>query len=136
MRRWLQIWRDYRQKRDRLGARGERAAAKTLRKAGYKIVGRNVRTRLGEIDLIVRRGRERVLVIVEVKTTTSEDPPPEVHVDRHKQRKLSALAGQLVRTHQLEDHVVRFDVVGVVWPEGAKKPVRVTHHVNAFESML
>lgn len=49
-----------------LGARGERAAAKALRRAGYRILARNLRTPRGEVDLLARDGP--VLVIVEVKT--------------------------------------------------------------------
>ena len=45
---------------------GEAAAARTLERAGVRIVARNARTRYGEIDLI---GRDRRgWVFVEVKT--------------------------------------------------------------------
>ena len=117
-----------------LGARGERAAARYLRRAGYKILARNLRNRFGEIDLVVQPRRERTVVIVEVKAGTRDNPPPEAHVNRAKQAKLTALAGQLVRRYGLEDRPVRFDVVGVVWPEGASKPTRVTHHPGAFQA--
>jgi putative endonuclease len=42
--------------RIRLGKLGERAAARHLERAGYRIVERNYRTREGEIDLIARNG--------------------------------------------------------------------------------
>lgn len=117
-----------------LGARGEREAGRYLRKQGHRVLARNLRTRLGEMDLITEDRKSGHVVIVEVKTTVSEDPPPEVHVDGRKQRKLTALAGQLVRRYHLENRGVRFDVVAVVWPAGAKKPTRLTHHINAFEA--
>ncbi|MCE9648128.1 MAG: YraN family protein [Parvibaculum sp.] len=47
------------------GLRAETLAALLLRLKLYRIVGRRVKTRLGEIDLIARRGR--TLVFVEVK---------------------------------------------------------------------
>ena len=50
---------------DRRGHRAETMAAWWLRLHGYRIVARRVRTRVGEIDLIARRGK--VLAFVEVK---------------------------------------------------------------------
>ena len=119
-----------------LGERGERAAARLLRRSGYRILARNLRNRLGEIDIVAEDRRDRSIVIVEVKATASDDPPPEAHVNRDKQRKLTALAHQIVRQYHLEDRPVRFDVIGVVWCEGADKPARITHHENAFEAQF
>ncbi len=117
-----------------LGERGERAAAKLLRRTGHRVLARNLRRRLGEIDILAAERGSRAVLVVEVKTTVSDDPPPEVHVDAPKQRKLTALAGHIVREFKLEDRPIRFDVVAVVWPEGAAKPTRITHHRAAFEA--
>jgi Holliday junction resolvase-like predicted endonuclease len=57
-----------------------------------------------------------------------------VHVDARKQRKLTALAMELVRRRRWADRAVRFDVVAVVWPQCAKQPTRITHHTGAFEA--
>jgi putative endonuclease len=119
--------------RKALGPRAERAAARYLRHAGYRIRARNLRNRLGEIDIVVEQ-RDGTIVIVEVKAAARENPPPEVHVNRAKQRKLTALAHQLVRRYRLHDRTIRFDVVAVVWPEGERAPTRLTHHANAFEA--
>jgi putative endonuclease len=56
---------------ERRGKRGEGWAAWYLRLKGYRIVGRRVRTPLGEIDIIARRGR--VTAFVEVKSRSSLD---------------------------------------------------------------
>jgi putative endonuclease len=136
MRRWLQLLMRRRGRPMSLGQRGEQAAATHLRRAGYRILAANLRNRFGEIDLLAEHKPTRAIVIVEVKTTRSEDPPPEVHVNHHKQRKLAALAAQLVKRYRLEDRPVRFDVVGIVWPDGEKHPSRLTHHEAAFESTL
>lgn len=53
------------------GLRAESMAAILLRLKGYRIVGRRVRTRVGEVDLIARRGS--VLAFVEVKARTDTD---------------------------------------------------------------
>ncbi len=124
-------------KRDRrLGPRAERAAAQYLKKRGYRLMGRNLRNRFGEVDLLVEDPADRTVVIVEVKAAASEDPPPEVHLDAAKRRKLSGLATQLARRYRLVDRLIRFDLVAVVWPEGAAVPSRLTHHRGAFESTL
>lgn len=49
----------------RFGLRAEALAAGALRLKGYRIEGRRVRTPVGEIDIVARRGP--VLAIVEVK---------------------------------------------------------------------
>ena len=115
-----------------LGRRGERLAARHLKRQGYRILGRNLRSRLGEIDLAALAPDGRTLVIVEVKAGRGRGPRPEVHVNGRKQRKLVALAVDLVRRHGLTDRPVRFDIVAVDWPHG--QPPTVRHHIGAFQS--
>ena len=55
-----------------LGRRGEAAAARFLRRRGYKIIARHERLRGGELDLVAV-DRDRTLVFVEVKTRESRD---------------------------------------------------------------
>ncbi|WP_144864745.1 YraN family protein, partial [Mesorhizobium sp. J18] len=57
--------RERRRRAYRKGHRGEWLAALALMVKGYRIVARRYRTKLGEIDLIARRGD--LIVIVEVK---------------------------------------------------------------------
>jgi putative endonuclease len=127
LRERLERWR-----RPPLAQRGERAAERHLRRAGYRILARNLRCRLGEIDLLAEDRANRQIVIVEVKTSRAESPPPEVRVNHAKQRKLTALADHLVRRHRLQDRAVRFDVVAVVWPDGQRRPAEIRHHPAAF----
>ena len=117
-----------------LGPRAESAAARHLRRQGYRILARNLRNRLGEIDILAEDRATRCIAIVEVKAATSESPGPEMHVNPAKRRKLTALANRLVQRYRLHDRTIRFDVIGIVWPPEAKKPTRLTHHVNAFEA--
>jgi putative endonuclease len=117
------------------GREGERLAALLLRRGGYRILGRNLRNRFGEIDLVALAPDRRTLVIVEVKSREGADGalPPELHVTPAKQRKLAALALQLVRQFHLGDRPVRFDVIGVDLRPGDTPLMR--HHVAAFESV-
>ncbi len=97
-----------------LGDRGEDLAAAFLKKQGYKILERNYRTPLGEIDLIARhRG---ALVIIEVKTRTSERFGPGQDAVHHgKQARLRKLADYYLKQKRLGEVPVRFDVVGILW---------------------
>jgi putative endonuclease len=105
-----------------LGRRGEQLATAHLRRIGYEVIARNVRTRYGEIDLIVRD--RHALVFVEVKTRLighAQSAP------RPDQRPLAGLgAGQRTRLRRLaaawlaEERSrpfvasIRFDAVGIV----------------------
>ena len=127
--RWRVAWRRYRS----LGQRGERAAARFLRRAGYRIVGRRDRGRLGEIDLVAIDGR--TIVFVEVKTRRSHDTGhPAEAVGLEKQRRLTRLALAYLKRHDLLEYPARFDVVAVTWPSGARRP-RIEHFRNAFEAV-
>jgi putative endonuclease len=54
---------------DQRGRQGERIAAWWLRLKGWQIVGRRMRTRAGEVDIVARRGA--MLAFVEVKARAS-----------------------------------------------------------------
>lgn len=113
-----------------VGDRGERAAARFLRRQGFKIVARQYTNRLGEIDLIARDGGQ--LVFVEVKTRQSESAGHPVEaVTRSKQEKLTRVALAYLKRNGLLETPARFDVVAVAWNEGEKRP-RIDHYRNAF----
>lgn len=126
---WLgRLWRQ-----GSLGARGEAAAARHLRKKGHQIVARGQRNELGEIDLISVDGR--TVVFVEVKTRAAHEAGhPADAVDRHKQRRLSRLATSYLKHRGLLDYPARFDVVAVTWPTGARTPI-IEHYESAFEAL-
>lgn len=115
-----------------LGQRGERAAARYLRRKRYRILARGHRFRLGELDLVALDGR--TIVFVEVKTRESaEAGHPSEAVDRHKQRKLTQMALSFLKRHELLEYPARFDVVAITWPPGQRRPT-IEHFPNAFEA--
>lgn len=75
------------------GKRGEDLAAEFLKKKKYKIIERNTRTKVGEIDLIARDPRG-IMVFVEVKalSVNTDGLAPEDHMTRRKIIKVRALA--------------------------------------------
>ena len=114
-----------------LGERGEKAAAKFLRKLGYTIVARGARDKAGELDIVAVDGR--TIVFVEVKTRTSDVAGhPLEAVDEDKQRRLTRLALRYLKRHDLLEYRWRFDVIAITWPDNQRRPV-IEHIVNAFE---
>lgn len=113
-----------------VGQLGEAAAARFLESRGFRILARNLRSRLGEIDLIARDGG--TLVFVEVKARRGPaSEPPQVSVDGRKRSRLARLALDYLAREWLRDLACRFDVVAVTLdPEGG--PPRVEHFPGAF----
>lgn len=113
-----------------LGDRGEREAARFLRRKGLRVLLRGYRTDLGEIDLIARDGE--VVVFVEVKSRRQGAPAEAVTPE--KQRRLTLAALHFLKKHDLLEHPCRFDVVAIVWPEG-RRPSSIEHLTHAFEAV-
>lgn len=113
-----------------LGERGENVAAKFLTDAGYKILQRNFRCKLGEIDLVARQGK--VLVFVEVKTRTEETVRPEDQVHADKQHQITKASTMYLSRFGNPQPPARFDVIAILWPEG--RPPIIRHHENAFDA--
>ncbi|NIP84559.1 MAG: YraN family protein [Planctomycetales bacterium] len=130
-------WLPWRRRTQTLGERGEAAAARLLKRLGYKIVGRGQRDGTGELDIVAVDLRDRrgpTVVFVEVKTRGSHlAGHPAEAVDEEKQRRLSRLALGYLKRHGLLEYPARFDVVAVTWPAGQKKP-RLEHFPHAFEA--
>lgn len=99
-----------RKKRDPLGDRGENVAARHLQRLGYKIIARNYRTPVGEIDIIARRGR--VVAYVEVKHRPDAATALGAVSDTARRRIIRAAEWYGARLRD-PDLVQRFDVVAV-----------------------
>ena len=97
-----------------LGRLGEQRAVWFYRLRGWSILGRNVRSRTGEIDIIVRRGK--ILAFVEVKTRqTLSAGEGWASVDARKQTRLYDLANRYVAHHRLGNLTIRFDIISAFW---------------------
>jgi putative endonuclease len=103
------------QKRSRknLGDSGERVAAMFLEQRGYKIVERNYRTRLGELDLIAEDADGLAFVEVRTRRGTAVGAPEESLTPRKRVR-LFAVAQQFLQANsQYEDYPWRVDLVAI-----------------------
>ena len=116
--------------RKQLGARGEVLAAEYLTGLGYRVLGRNHRTPLGELDLVVQDGPE--VVFVEVKTRVGgQQVAPEASVGASKAARLARLAEAYLADRGREDAMWRIDVVAVLL-DRAGDVVRLDHLRNAI----
>lgn len=102
----------------------EHLAADHLRRAGYRIVARNVRAGREEIDLVVRR--EDVVAFVEVKGRSGLDHGhPLGAIDHRKRARIARVARDWIRRHGRRGDTYRFDAVAVTrGPTGWR-----AHHV-------
>ena len=104
---------------ERRGRRGELVATLLLLAKGYRILGRRVRTRVGEIDLIARSPRG-ILCFVEVKTRNAMRNAQEALLPRQEARIARAAELYLAQWRGLRPSGVRFDTItisGTRWPK-------------------
>ena len=112
-----------------LGKSGEEAAVNFLKNNGYRILARNYKTKLGEIDIIARD--KDTLCFIEVKTRHSDRYGlPAEAVSLPKQRQIAKAALFFLKERNLLEKKARFDVVSVLYSEGAAKTDLIK---NAFE---
>jgi len=114
--------------RKEIGRQGEDEAVRFLERHGYRILDRNYRSRLGEIDIVCEN--RNATVFVEVKSRTSgEFALPLASVGPKKQSKLRRLAEEYVISHRRESSEIRFDVLSIVLGEGRPE---IEHIPGAF----
>ncbi len=112
-----------------LGAWGEDQAVEYLRQQGMKIIERNFRTPVGEIDIIARH--KSVLLFVEVKTRRSNAfGTPQEAVGQRKQRQLIRTAHWYFQNHKNIKLQPRFDVVAILCQSDGT--ALITHLPDAF----
>lgn len=111
-----------------LGRYGEEEAALYLTAQGYRIVACNLRTPVGEIDIIAQKAK--TLVFVEVKTRRSlAYGTPQEAVGPRKQRQIIRAAQWYLSDAQYRRFQPRFDVIAILTlPSGPQ----IEHIVNAF----
>lgn len=112
-----------------LGSWGEDVAARYLRKKGMKILGRNVRSPVGELDIVAQHGRTLVFVEVKTRRGVSHGYPQEA-VGAAKQRQIVRAAQWYLAEHKRDRLQPRFDVVAV---RGDGENADIAHFPGAFD---
>lgn len=105
---------------EKQGRRAESLAALWLRLKGWRVIARRVRTPVGEIDLIVRRGR--MVAFVEVKARGTADGVG-LALDRHRLKRVVAAAEAVAPRFVKAGEDMRIDAVFVV-------PGRLPRHME------
>ena len=98
-----------------IGRRGEDIAHRYLQAKGYSVVHRNYKTpgAKAEADLVAWDGD--TLVIIEVKTRTSEQyGPPERNINRVKELKVITAGEHYARRVDVPQERLRFDAISIV----------------------
>jgi putative endonuclease len=115
-----------RDERGEVGRLGEAAAERRYVAHGYRVVARNWRCRIGELDLVVSRGT--TLVICEVKTRRGSRYGGGFEaVDARKRQKLRALAEVFLQQSGAAPRAIRFDVASVRLRNDGSASVEVFH---------
>lgn len=102
---------------------GESAAAWWLRLHGWQIIGKRVRVKVGEVDLIARRHRTVAFVEVKTRATALE---LDTAIDTYRLRRVAAAANALAPRYAPKGEDVRIDVILIA-------PWRLPRHIaNAW----
>lgn len=103
---------------------GEDAAAALLQREGWTVLHRNWRLKMGELDLVARRGD--LLAFVEVKARRAPAfVDPALGVDWRKQRQLRRVAEAYLAFEKPPFKESRFDVISVVLGEAGAEVTRL-----------
>lgn len=116
--------------RKTLGQKGEEAVFEHYRKNGYRLIEKNWRARIGEIDLIFQK--KNTLAFIEVKTRKSKTfGSPAESITAKKQNKLINLVNYYLTTHKPAKNIdkIRIDAVEVLETDDQLE-------VNVIENIL
>lgn len=109
-----------RRRAERGGRRAERIAAWWLRLRGWHILGLRVRTPVGEVDLIARRGRTLIFVEVKARATAAQ---ADFALDDYRLRRVAAAAESLAHRYARPGDDLRIDAMFIV-------PWRLPRHLS------
>ncbi|HDF4153807.1 TPA: YraN family protein [Clostridioides difficile] len=105
---------------------GEEIAVNYLLSKGAKILEKNYRLRIGEVDIIANIGDEVVFVEVKSRSNIKYGYPCK-SVDFKKRKKIIGVAKYYIIKNNLNNTPIRFDIIEVYLLEK-----RINHIMNAF----
>lgn len=113
-----------------VGRKGEEKACEFLLDNSFRIIEKNYRCRLGEIDIIGWDGDDLVFVEVRARSSVSFASPEET-VGLRKQQKIRRLAAHYLARKFGREVNCRFDVVAIIFDREGND-LRINHYKGAF----
>lgn len=120
--------------RKETGQKGEDLAARYLQDQGCRIVCRNYRCNIGEIDLVAMDGNEVIIVEVRTKRVPCMVRPEET-ITRTKATRLIRLAEYYLASTGQEECPWRVDVVAIEMGSG-DLPLRIERYQDAVAEVV
>ncbi len=118
--------------KSKIGQEGENQAARLLEEQGFKVLGRNFRTRFGEIDIVAHDQLSDEIVFVEVKTrSTDKFGFPEEAVNYKKQQKIKRTALAYLSENKIYKNW-RIDVVSVLMQGNQVSDIRLIKNITQY----
>ena len=112
--------------RQRLGSAAEERAAQLLRRSGCEILARNFRCRMGELDIVARRGGLLIIAEVRLRSSARFGGAAASITSAKRARIVRAARYLLLRQPRLANLAVRIDTLllssssgPIEWIEGA-----------------
>jgi len=96
-----------------IGIEGEDLAAAWYEARGYQVIDRNWRCRDGELDLVLRNGRQVVFCEVKHRSSVRFGTPAEA-ITREKKQRIRYLAAKWLQDAKPRPAEIRFDVAAVL----------------------
>lgn len=117
--------------RKTIGDLGEKAAVAYLKNKGYKILGQNYITPMGEIDIIAEKSKE--ISFVEVKTRSSfAYGEAFLSVGAKKKDKYRKMALYYIMCELKREPAYRFDIISILFDRGNQEVLSLQHYENAY----
>ncbi len=118
-------------RRQAIGSWGEHLAERYLLERGYQILGKNVRTPYGEIDILARQNDELVFVEVKTRTNTAFGLPEAAITTKKQTHMIRAAQAYLQANPELADCTWRIDVMAISGKPGQSSP-EIVYFENAL----
>ncbi len=117
--------------------RGEDAAARLMKREGCRVIARNLRLPMGEIDLLCCEKKSGTIIVVEVKAREHTPGPgrrfdPASNITHAKLTKLRLLVRALKKQDAYRSAPIQIDVVTVVFEPGRRSPVEMKSYRSAI----
>lgn len=92
---------------------GESLALQYMKRLGWRLVDRNIRVGIDELDLLLISPDEKVMAIVEVRTTANVTRSPEWTLNKKKRLRMVRVAKQVRSVAKSHRCALRVDLIAV-----------------------